>query len=174
MNNSAKILIVDDSNTNRTVLHQMIKTLGYSTILADNGLSALSKTKKQVPDLVLLDILMPGMDGYEVLNRIKKDSSQRNIPVIVISAIDDVKSVAQCIEKGAEDYLVKPFNPTLLKARIGSCLEKKRLQDQEEDFYKKIEEYNITKERIIKSILYFSKTSMPAGYFQLYTVGNPF
>ncbi|MGR3310719.1 MAG: response regulator [Candidatus Brocadiales bacterium] len=133
MTNPARILIVDDNEANRTVLNDLVIALGHISVLAENGLSALGQMEKQPADLVLLDILMPEMDGYEVLNRIKGDNDLRYIPVIMISAVDEIESVVQCIEKGADDYLTKPFNPTLLKARIGACLEKKRLQDVERE-----------------------------------------
>lgn len=95
-----------------------------------------------VIDLVLLDILMPTMDGYEVLERMKEDQALRYIPVIMITAVDELESVVRCIEKGADDYLVKPFNPTLLKARINACLQKKELHDQQQRYQTLIEEHN--------------------------------
>ena len=140
MKTPSNILIVDDIEKNRNLLSDMILTLGHTPVLAENGLSALTQTKEQPPDLILLDILMPEMDGYEVLNRIKSSITLRSIPVIMITAVDDMKNAVQCIEKGADDYLIKPFNPTLLKARIGACLEKKQLRDQEENYQIKIEE----------------------------------
>ena len=139
----ATILVVDDNELNRDVLHALIMALGHVPLLAVNGLSALTQMEKQPPDLVLLDILMPEMDGYKVLNHMKNDSFLRNIPVIIISAVDEMESVVQCIEMGADDYLVKPFDPTLLGARIGACLEKKRLRDQKDNYLKQIEDYNL-------------------------------
>ena len=129
MTNPSIILIVDDNETNRNVLNDLVITLGHTPALAENGLSALAQMKKQPPDIVLLDILMPEMNGYEVLNHIKNDNSLRHIPVIMITALDNIDSVVRCIKKGADDYIVKPFNPTLLKARIGGSLEKKQLHD---------------------------------------------
>lgn len=128
--NMATILIVDDNAMNRKLLDRMITPLGHKAISADNGLAALSIIKTEPPDLVLLDILMPEMDGYEVLEKIKSDPARRHIPVIMITAIDDIESAAKCIEKGADDYLAKPFNPTILKARIAGSLEKKRMHDE--------------------------------------------
>lgn len=128
----ATVLIVDDQEMNRILLEQQLRPLGYTPSLAENGAVALEKIRKEPPDLILLDILMPKMDGYEVLGKLKSDPVLRHIPVIMISAVDNVEeSVVPCIEKGADDYLVKPFNPTLLRARISSSLEKKRLRDQE-------------------------------------------
>ncbi|HDZ14938.1 MAG TPA: response regulator [Pricia sp.] len=138
----ATILVVDDNELNRDVLHALIMALGHVPLLAENGLYALTQMEKQPPDLVLLDILMPEMDGYKVLNHMKNDSFLRNIPVIIISAVNEMESVVQCIEMGADDYMVKPFDPTLLGARIGACLEKKRLRDQKDNYFKQIEDYN--------------------------------
>ncbi len=89
-------------------------------------------------DLVLLDVMMPELDGYETLQQLKADQNLRDIPVIMISALDEIQSVVRCIEHGAEDYLPKPFNPVLLRARIGACLEKKRLRDQEVFYLKDV------------------------------------
>jgi two-component system, sensor histidine kinase and response regulator len=125
------ILVVDDNEMNRDVLSRRLKGRGYSVATANDGVRALEMLQTQAFDLVLLDIMMPEMDGYEVLTRLKADEQLRNIPVIMISAIDEVDSVVRCIELGADDYLMKPFNPTLLKARIGSSLEKKAARDRE-------------------------------------------
>ncbi len=149
----ATILVADDNEINRDVLHSLIAALGHVPLLAENGLSAITQMEKQPPDLVLLDIIMPEMDGYKVLNHMKSDSSLRNIPVIMISAVYEVESVVQCIEKGADDYLFKPFDPMLLKARIGACLEKKRLRDQKDDYLKQIGDYNLKlEERVRKQV----------------------
>lgn len=137
---AVKVLIVDDIEANRVLLEEQIAGLGHSPILAENGLFALEKMESQPPDLVLLDILMPEIDGYEVLEKMKRDRLLRQIPVIMITAVDEIESTVRCIEKGADDYLTKPFNPTLLKARISACLEKKQWHDQEEKYLKRIEE----------------------------------
>ena len=150
---AATILVADDSEINRDVLHALITTLGHVPLLAENGLAALNQMEKQPPDLVLLDIIMPEMDGYKVLNHMKGDSSLRNIPVIMISAVYEMESVVRCIEKGADDYLVKPFDITLLKARISSCLEKKRLRDHEDKYLKQTEDYNLKlEERVSEQV----------------------
>jgi putative two-component system response regulator len=150
---AATILVADDNEINRDVLHALITTLGHIPLLAENGLSALNQMEKQPPDLVLLDIIMPEMDGYKVLNHMKSDSSLRNIPVIMISAVCEMESVVRCIEKGADDYLVKPFDITLLKARISSCLEKKRLRDQKDKYLKQTEDYNLKlEERVSEQV----------------------
>ena len=135
----ATILIVDDNVKNRNVLKDMVVSFGYTPVLAENGIEALAKMKKQSPDMVLLDLLMPKMNGFEVLDHMKGDSNLRHIPVIMISAVGYVYSVIQCIEKGADDYLDKPFNPKLLKARMNSSLEKKRLRGLEKEHLKKLQ-----------------------------------
>ncbi|BBO17075.1 histidine kinase [Candidatus Brocadia pituitae] len=134
MTNPARVLIVEDKKASRDILNERVIALGHISIPAENGLSALAQIREQPPDLILLDIMMPEMDGYEVLCHLKDSASWRHIPVIVISAIDDMKSIIRFIEKGADDYLTKPYNPVLLKARIDSCLMKKRLHDQEEQY----------------------------------------
>ena len=126
------ILIVDDHIENRDLLRQRLDREGFKTAVAANGLDALEMLGQQPIDLVLLDVLMPGMDGIEVLQRIKSSDTLKRIPVIMISALDEIERVVQCIETGAEDYLSKPFNPVLLRARIGVTLERKRLRDEEE------------------------------------------
>ena len=106
---------------------------------ANSGRDALQQMLATPFDLVLLDIMMPDMDGYEVLGRIKADGALQNIPVIMISALNEVQSVVRCIEAGAEDYMAKPFNPTLLKARIGASLERKRCRDRETALFEQLQ-----------------------------------
>ncbi|MDQ3565572.1 MAG: response regulator [Pseudomonadota bacterium] len=125
------LLVVDDNETNRDMLSRRLRHQGYRVSMAKDGRRALQAVRDQPVDLVLLDVLMPEMDGYETLKQLKADARLRDIPVIMISALDEIQSVVRCIEHGAEDYLPKPFNPVLLRARIGACLEKKRLRDQE-------------------------------------------
>lgn len=137
---SSKILIVDDEPFNVDYLEQELSEMDYSTITAANGEEALEKVSSTSPDLILLDIMMPVMDGFEVLSRLKSELNTRNIPVIIISAANDLKNVVKGIQLGAEDYLPKPFEPTLLKARILSCLEKKRLHDLESMYLKRLED----------------------------------
>ncbi len=125
------LLIVDDNEDNRYTLTRRLQREGYSNFTAaEDGQQALELLGKQRFDLVLLDVMMPGLNGYEVLERMRGDSRLRHIPVIMISALDEIDSVIRCIELGAEDYLSKPFNPTLLRARVGATLEKKRLRDE--------------------------------------------
>ena len=125
------LLVVDDNEDNRYTLVQRLKRLGYPDVTtAVDGRDALDKLEQRAFDLVLLDIMMPGLTGYEVLERMKADERLQHIPVVMISAVDQLESVVRCIELGAEDYLPKPFNPTLLRARVGASLEKKRLRDE--------------------------------------------
>jgi signal transduction histidine kinase len=125
------ILVVDDNAVNRGMLAQHVTQVGHRVTAADNGRQALALLRQQPFDLVLLDVLMPEMDGFAALERIKEDGRLRELPVIMVSGLDEVEGVVRCIEVGAEDYLIKPFDPVLLRARINACLEKKRLRDAE-------------------------------------------
>jgi class 3 adenylate cyclase/AmiR/NasT family two-component response regulator len=125
------LLVVDDNQTNRDVLSRHLERQGHTVEVAEDGRQALALVAARTFDLVLLDVMMPELNGYEVLQRLKADPAWRDIPVLMISALDEIDSVVRCIELGAEDYLSKPFNPVLLRARISACLEKKGLRDQE-------------------------------------------
>lgn len=139
----ANILIVDDNSVNLKIINDLVLTMGYAPLMAENGLYALSALEKQDCDLVLLDICMPDMDGYQVLEYMKNDPNLCHIPVIMISALDDMESVVRCIESGADDYMVKPFNHTILRARIDACLWKKQMRDRESQYQGQIENFNI-------------------------------
>lgn len=128
------VLVVDDNRVNRLKLSHSLEQQGHTVVLAENGRQALQLLQEQAFDVVLLDIVMPEMDGYEVLAQIKADAGLRNIPVIVISAVDDLDSAVRCIEMGAEDYLPKPFNPVFLKARLEASLRRKKLRDLEQAY----------------------------------------
>jgi len=130
---SGHILIVDDDPLNRRLLARNLGSDGYRTRDADNGFAALSAMSADRPDVVLLDIEMPGLDGVEVLERMKADERLRNIPVIMISGVDESESIVRCLEAGAEDYLSKPFDPVILRARIDAGLNRKRLVDLEQE-----------------------------------------
>ena len=127
---SGRILIVDDNASNRDLLSRRLAREGYRVITAEDAAAAFARIAGEVFDLVLLDLMMPGMSGFEALCRLKSEENTRHIPVIMISALDELDSAVRCIEAGAEDYLPKPFNPVLLRARIASCLERKRLLDE--------------------------------------------
>jgi signal transduction histidine kinase/CheY-like chemotaxis protein len=127
----AALLVVDDIEDNRFALSRRLARQGYLNVTtAADGRRALELLNSRPFDLVLLDIMMPNVNGYEALAAMKANELLRHIPVIMISAVDEIDSVIRCIELGAEDYLPKPFNPTLLRARVGACLERKRLHDQ--------------------------------------------
>jgi len=125
------ILVVDDNKMNRLKLSRSLEIQGFTVGLAEGGQQAIDSLKTESFDVVLLDIVMPGMDGYQVLERIKGDPQLRDIPVIVISALDETESAVRCIEMGAEDYLPKSFDPVLLRARLNASLQKKNLRDLE-------------------------------------------
>ena len=140
------VLVVDDNEMNRDMLGHLLRAEGHKTFAAENGREALEMIKEQLFDLVLLDIMMPEIDGYQVLEHLKSDAVLRNIPVIVLSALDEIQSVVKCIEMGAEDYVPKPFDPVLLRARVSACLEKKKLRDQEVHHARELAEWNKTLE----------------------------
>jgi adenylate cyclase len=127
----AYVLVVDDDPINRALLAKSLEREGHQHAMAEDGREALEKLRAEPFDIVLLDVLMPELDGYEVLRRIEADPELCHVPVIMVSALEDLDSVVRCIELGAEDYLPKPFNPVLLRARINGCLTKKRLRDLE-------------------------------------------
>ena len=134
------LLVVDDEEGNRDLLSRLLEKEGYTVANAEDGRRALEMLGAGAYDMVLLDVMMPELDGYEVLGRLKADPQLQIIPVVMISALSEMESVARCIEMGAEDYLPKPFNSTLLKARIGACLEKKRGRDREVHLFQQLQQ----------------------------------
>ena len=135
------LLVVDDNEDNRYTLTLRLKRQGYANVAtAQDGREALDLLRTRPFDLVLLDIMMPELNGYQVLAELKADDQLRHIPVIMISAVSELDSVIRCIELGADDYLPKPFNPTLLRARVGACLEKKRLHDELAEWTRTLEQ----------------------------------
>ena len=136
---TGSILITDDDATNREMLARRLERLGHAVSTAAGGSEALEMIRTGSYDLLLLDVVMPGMSGHEVLAHLQVNPPPSSLPVIVLSASDDSGQVARCIEEGAEDYLPKPFDPALLQARIDSCLEKKRLRDREVMYLRMIE-----------------------------------
>jgi signal transduction histidine kinase len=135
---SAIVLVVDDVKSNRDILARRLHREGHTVVTAEDGRQALELMRGQPFDLVLLDIMMPEMDGYQVLEHMRADATLRHVPVIVISAVDEVDSVVRCIKLGAEDYLSKPFNRVLLQARIGASLEKKYWRDREQAYVEEL------------------------------------
>jgi class 3 adenylate cyclase len=140
------LLVVDDNRVNRLLLGRALEQLGHTVTLAENGRAALGLLRQRRVDLVLLDIEMPEMDGYQVLEVLAVDPQLRDIPVVMTSSVEEVDSVARCIEMGAEDYLFKPVNPVLLKARIAASLEKKRLRDQQRELFRKFATAEVAEE----------------------------
>src|SRR5688572_1621249 len=127
----ASILIADDDSVSRKLLIRLLEQDGHDVRAAENGTQALELFAEEPSDVVLLDIVMPGLDGVSVLRRLKEMPDAHHIPVIMVSAVDEIDSVVRCIEIGADDYLAKPFNPVILRARINAGLTKKRLHDVE-------------------------------------------
>jgi class 3 adenylate cyclase len=143
---TGSILVVDDNRLNRLMLARGLEQQGHQVSFAENGRQALAMLSDHPVDLILLDIEMPEMNGYEVLAQLTADSRWRDLPVIMISAVDEIDSVVKCIEMGAEDYLTKPFNPVLLKARVDACLEKKRLRDKQRELFRKFASDEVAEE----------------------------
>ena len=151
--NPEHVLVADDDETNRDLIRRRLEKLGYRVTVCEDGCEALRLMRQAAPDLLLLDMIMPRLNGHEVLKRIKADTQLRQLPVIMISAIDQIEHVADCIERGAEDYLAKPFDSVLLKARVGAALEKKRLRDAEQVYLRQIEEERLRSDRLILNVL---------------------
>ncbi len=149
----ARILAVDDDVMNRDMLLRRLEKLGYDVTEASTGREALTKVKDGNFDLILLDIVMPELDGFQTLEYIKADPRLKHIPVIMLSALDDVDSTVRCIEAGAEDFVPKPFSPVILRARITASLEKKRLRDQEQAFLAQLQIERTKSERLLLNIL---------------------
>jgi DNA-binding response OmpR family regulator len=133
------LLVVDDHRMNRILLARYLSKLGYQATLLENGRQALELLQSESFDLILLDVEMPDMDGYQVLEQLKADPRLRDLPVIMLSAMDEVERVVRCIELGAQDYLPRPFNPVLLRARLGAWLERQRLREQVVDSLQQVD-----------------------------------
>jgi two-component system cell cycle response regulator len=132
------ILVVDDNRLNRMKLAHSLQQEGHSSVMAEDGRQALDLLAEKQFDVVLLDLVMPELDGFQVLEQMKADSHLRDIPVIVISALDDMESTIRCIEMGATDYLPKPFDVALLRARLNASLANKRLRDMELEYLEQV------------------------------------
>jgi adenylate cyclase len=132
-----EMLVVDDNRVNRLLVARTLEQLGHRVAFAENGRQAIEALRSRPADLVLLDIEMPEMNGYQTLEALRADPKLRDIPIVMMSSVDEVDSVARCIEMGAEDYLFKPINPILLRARVAASLEKKRLRDQQKELFRK-------------------------------------
>jgi adenylate cyclase len=149
----SRILVVDDNPSNRDLLSRRLERQGHSVLLADDGHRALALVEQEAVDLVLLDLMMPGISGYEVLLAIKNDTRFRELPVIMISALSELDSVVRCIEAGADDYLGKPFDPILLRARVGSSLDRKHMRDREREMVEALRKEKERSEHLLLNIL---------------------
>ena len=150
---TGRLLVVDDNEMNRDVLSRRLGRQGHQVAVAENGRQAMAMLEDGKFDVILLDVMMPEMNGYQMLLQLKSDPDWHEIPVIMISALDEIASVVACIELGAEDYLPKPFDPVILKARIGACLEKKRLRDRERAYVEQLRIEREKSERLLLNIL---------------------
>jgi class 3 adenylate cyclase len=150
---TGRILVVDDNASNRDLLVRRLTREGHGVTEAASGRTALRILEAEEVDLVLLDLMMPEMNGLQVLERLKADERLREIPVIMISGLQETDGVIRCIEAGAEDYLPKPFNPVLLRARIEACLERKRWHDRERHYLARLEEEKLRSEALLRNIL---------------------
>ena len=156
----AALLVVDDNEDNRYTLTRRLTREGYTNLTtANDGRQALELLKSKKFDLVLLDIMMPELNGYQVLEHLKADAELRHLPVIMISAVEEIASVVRCIELGAEDYLPKPFDATLLRARVGASLEKKALRDEVQEWNKKLEQ------RVQEQVAQLDRLGRLKGFF---------
>lgn len=147
------VLIVDDNSMNRDTLARYLEKLGHSVKMAENGLQALEMINAHRFDLIILDIIMPLMDGFQVLVHLKADKALRDIPVVINSSLDDFENITRGIRMGADDYLSKPFDPTILQARIDSCLQRKRWHDQEQNYLAIIKAEREKTERLLLQML---------------------
>jgi Response regulator containing a CheY-like receiver domain and a GGDEF domain len=147
------ILVVDDNKNNTTLLKKRLEKLGNTVKVANDGMEAIKITEKSQLDLILLDIIMPNMNGYDVLGFLKKDKRYHEIPVIMLSSMDDLTSIYRCIELGADDYVTKPFDKLVLEARISACIEKKQLRDKEKILLGEIRKEKEKSDNLLLNIL---------------------
>ncbi|MFN7171820.1 MAG: adenylate/guanylate cyclase domain-containing protein [Fimbriimonadaceae bacterium] len=149
---TGEILVVDDLEENRHLLGRYLERQGHQVSYAAGGEEALEVISRQPVDLVLLDVMMPGMSGPETLSKIKQNPETASLPVLMISALDEIDTVVRCIEQGAEDYLSKPFNPTLLRARLEAGLQKKRFADQEKAYLAEVSRERERADALLESL----------------------
>ena len=143
------LLVVDDNRVNRLLVGRTLEQFGHRVAFAENGRLALETLRSRPADLVLLDIEMPEMNGYQTLEALRADPKLRDTLVVMMSSVDEVDSVARCIEMGAEDYLFKPVNGVLLRARVAASLEKKRLRDQQRELFRKFATAEVAEELLL-------------------------
>ena len=149
---TGSVLVVDDDEANRQLLKITLEMEGHTVVLAERGQAALDLLHEGKIDVILLDLMMPDMDGYEVLCRLKADSDLQSIPVIVVSALSQMDSVARCIELGAEDYLIKPYKSALLLTRVDTALEKKRRHEREQEYLLHVQREQRRYERLARVV----------------------
>ena len=147
------LLVVDDNLQSRELLGRELRRLGYHVVQAGSGPSAMERIRADKFDLILLDVVMPGMNGYEVLQWLKADATLQHIPVLMISALNDTENVVRCLVIGADDYITKPFESILLKVRVLACLERSRWRQLEESYLRQIEEARAQSERVLLNML---------------------
>ena len=151
---TGSILVVDDNKNNTTLLQKRLQKIGNRVEVANNGIEAIEIVDNlEEIDLILLDIIMPKMNGYEVLEFLKKDKRYHEIPVIMLSSMDDLTSIYRCIELGADDYVTKPFDKIILEARISACIEKKHLRDKEKELLEEISKEKDKSDKLLLNIL---------------------
>ena len=149
---TGELLVVDDNRVNRLLIGRVLEQLGHRVAFAENGRQALERLRSHPADRVLLDIEMPELNGYETLEALRADAQLREIPVVMMSSVDEVDSVARCVEMGAEDYLFKPVNAVLLRARVTASLEKKRLRDQQRELFRKFATAEVAEELLASGL----------------------
>ncbi len=153
VDDASQILVVDDTLINRKLLNEFLQKKGHSVTLSSGGRDAIARLKERRFDLVLLDLMMPDVDGYEVLSWIRADHEDPDLPVVMVSALDDIDNVARCVEAGADDYLPKPISPALLHARVEACLEKQRRNRRERHYRQRLEDVSARADRLLRVLL---------------------
>lgn len=153
MSDAGTVLIVEDSPIIRRLIRDQVKKLGYEAREAENGAEALISMQESLPDCVILDLMMPVMSGPELLDKMQESEQLRNVPVIVVTALSDMDKIVYCIEKGAADYMQKPFRAQVLRARLASCIERKKLHDREMELQHQLSEHNaLLEERVTRQV----------------------
>ncbi len=151
---AGRLMVVDDNAVNRDILRRLLESLGHAVVCAAGGEEALRLLENVDVDVILLDLVMPDMNGFAVLHHLKRDPDLRSLPVIMISALNETDYVVKCLELGAEDYLSRPYNSALLRARIDASLEKKRLREREVEYLRRIEDERRKSESLLQVILH--------------------
>ena len=167
---SCEVLVVDDVATVRLVLSRYVTELGHVATPAANGREALGLLRSGPFDMILLDVMMPEMDGFAVLEQVKQDQNLREVPVVMISGVDELENAIRCIEAGADDYLTKPFEPALLRARIRAGLEKKQLWDELANRYRQLQTLENMRDSLTHMIVHDLRTPLTSLLVGLQTL----